>query len=80
MASVNSEIFPKFKTAVKLSTRQDGDGNEIEVRLFNKLVKRLFCDVHYECYRWKYGKMKNNRLNYRKSSIFWWLQVILELE
>lgn len=32
MASVNTEIFPKFKN-IKLSTRQDGDGNEIEVRL-----------------------------------------------
>lgn len=32
MASINSDIFPKFKSNIKLSTRQDGDGNEIEVR------------------------------------------------
>lgn len=33
MASINSDIFPKFKSNIKLSTRQDGDGNEIEVEV-----------------------------------------------
>lgn len=34
MATINPDIFPKLKSNIKLATRQDGDGNEIDVRLF----------------------------------------------
>lgn len=32
----SSDIFPKFNKTIKLATRQDGDGNEIEVRGYHK--------------------------------------------
>lgn len=44
-SSVNTDIFPKFNKAIKLSTRQDGDGNEIEVRGYHKsdeLLRMLY--------------------------------------
>lgn len=36
MATVNPEVFKKFKNAKKLPTRQEGDGHEIEVK--NKVI------------------------------------------
>lgn len=38
---VPRDIFPKLKANIKLGIREDGDGKEVEVRLFYTICKFL---------------------------------------